>query len=366
MIIRRYLYREVLVSFAAVLSVLLVVYMSNRFVRYLAQAVAGEVPSEVILRLLMIKMVANLGLLLPLALFVAILLALGRLHRDSEVVAMQAGGMGTARIAGSIFWLSLGFALVSAVLALYVAPKLTALQEDILGHARGEVQVSGILPGRFQEFGGGTQSVYAGRVAPDHQTLYDVFVQVRRHDTQDVLTAKRAYITAGPQGGRYLVLEDGHRYSGVPGRPDYVVTRYVRHAVLLADAATGSGYRKLETYGTLALWRKGGLPEVAEIEWRVSLPIALVILAVLAVPLAQSSPREGRYAKMFSAILVYFIYYNAISVAQKLIEHGELPTYVGVWVVHAVMATATIVLLVRQSGGHRLLKTAWRRLAAAG
>ena len=117
MIIHRYVFREVLQVFVAVLGVLLLIYVSNRFVRYLAQAASGYISSDVITQLILLKLAQNLSILLPLGLYLAVLLGLSRLYRDSEIIAMAAGGIGVQRLAHALLWLGAGFALLAGFLS---------------------------------------------------------------------------------------------------------------------------------------------------------------------------------------------------------------------------------------------------------
>lgn len=357
-IIQRYLLREVSLAFGAVMFVLLLVYMSNRFVRFLAQAAAGDISADIVLRLVMYKTLVGLVLLLPLSLFVAILLALGRLHRDSEIVALTAGGVGLGRITLTLATASFGLAVVTAILSFHISPRVATLQAELIERSRGDVQLSGIYPGRFQSFSGGEQVVYAERLEPGRQALSRVFAHVLQPETEYVFVAERAYLTFDVDGGnRYIVMENGHRHSGVPGRRDYVVTQFVRHAVLLGESSDEAGYRRLETYATSQLLDAGGAAHLAEYHWRLSMPIALIVLAVMAVPLSYTSPRQGRYARLFAGVLIYFLYSNAIGVAQKLLEREQMPMWLGIWPVHLLALAATAALMLRQPG------VRWRALS---
>lgn len=366
MIIRRYLFREVLLSFAAVMGVLLLIFVSNRFVRYLAQATTGKISSELIFELLALQVVTHLGVLLPLALFISILLALGRLYRDSEVVAMTAAGVGLGGLAGHIFLLSVGFAMVAVGLSLYLSPRAASVKEAVYAQARNDAEVSGVVPGQFNTFDG-DQIAYVEDMSPDG-TMQNVFVQVRRGGELELLLALRAHrrSTEGGHGdgdsqdedGDYIVLEDGYRYRGEPGTVDYVVTRFRTHAVRIEQAAGVDRYRKLEAWPTRRLLDSSGPEPNAEVQRRLSHPLSVLLLALLAVPLARTTQQHGKYAKLFLGVLVYFVYINAMSVTLKLVERGELSAAVGSWPVHGAVAALVAVLLFFQSS------SAWRLLAA--
>ena len=350
MIVQRYLFREVLQVFAAVLMILLLIYMSSRFVRYLGQAASGYISSDLVVQLMLLNLAENLAVLLPLALYVAVLLALGRLYRDSEIIAMSAGGIGLYQLAISLFWFASGFALVVAVLSLYLAPGAANWKQNLFEKAKGEAQIAGIQAGRFREFGDGNRVVYVERIAADGRSMENIFVQVRGNKgrNQDLIVAKKAYTSVqGQDQERFMVLEDGYRYTGLPGELDFVITRFERHAVRLEPIAP-PGYRKLESKPSLELIREGGDKNIAELQWRLSLPVSVVLLCMLAVAMARTNRLQGRYARLLTAFVLYFLYNNGLGIAQKLIERGDLNPLIGVWPVHVLFALLALGMLYRQ------------------
>jgi lipopolysaccharide export system permease protein len=364
LILHRYLFREVLQVFAAVLAVLLLVYVSNRFVRYLAQAASGYISNDLIVELMLLKLAENMAILVPLALYLAVLLALGRMYRDSEVIAMSAGGIGVRRVAHALVWFAGGFALVVGMLSLFISPHAAQLQQSLFEQAKGKAQIAGIQPGRFREFGSGERVVYVESIAPDGESMRNVFVEVRRPTGRDLLVAESAYPSApGGDGERFMILENGHRYTGEPGDLDFVVTRFERHAVRLEQQA-GPGFSRLEATSSMDLLRERSARHLAELQWRLSLPVSVLLLVLMAVPLARTSPRQGRYAKLVTAFVLYFLYNNAIGIARKLVEREELTATVGVWPVHALFGATALALLLHQSSLGWWLPRRWRRRAA--
>lgn len=350
MIIQRYLFREIFQVFLAVLAILLLIYVSNRFVGYLTDAAAGKISSELIFELLALKLLEKLVILLPLGLYIAILLALGRLYKDNEIVAMVSGGIGISTLAQGIFWMSLVMAGVAMVLSLYVAPQVATIQADTLARAKEESEITGLYPGRFRVFRDGNLTVYVEQVAPDGASYHNVFVQMRKRGRDSVLVSDLAYqVVEGPEARRYIVLEDGYRYVGSPGDVDYVITEFEKHAVLLDHGDARPGFRRQEVFATMELVNSDNLNYIAELQWRVSLPITVVVLAMLAIPLSRTSPRQGKYAKLFTAILFYFIYNLTIGVFRKLIERGDVPPVIGIWPVHLAMVAVVLAYFLAQS-----------------
>ena len=160
LIIHRYLLREVVLAVAAVLAVLVFVYSSNRFVRFLTEAAIGRTSTELLFQMLALKIVGNLAILTPVALLLGCIFALGRMHRDSEVVAMTASGLSTRTVLLAVLLFSIVFGAFTGVLSLYVSPMVYKQYDVVRERAREGYHVSGILPGRFKSFDGGDQYVF--------------------------------------------------------------------------------------------------------------------------------------------------------------------------------------------------------------
>ena len=350
MIIERYLGREVLRTCAAVLAVLVLVYGADRFTRILSDAAAGAVSPNLIIQLLGLKLAEKLPVFLPLALYLAVLISLGRLYRYSEVVAFGAGGVGLWRLSRGIFWIVAVFSLAGAALSLFVSPSMASMRSVLLEEARYQAENRSFVPGRFKEFGGGDQVIYVEAVDSESGRMSDVFVRVRKPHRQYVLVSGAAYQVVRPESGaRYMVLEDGWRYAGPSGDAVSSVTRFERHAVRIEAQPRETLTSERRMLATATLLRSGNRAHLVELQRRISAAISIVVLGMLAVPLARTTPREGRYGKLFMAVVVYFVYTNVLSIAENMVERGMVPDLVGVWPVHAAMVLLTVALLVRQS-----------------
>ena len=349
MIIRRYLYREILQAFAAVLAVVLLIAASTVFVQLLAEASAGSLPAGIVLRLMLLKLVGELVVILPASLYVAILLALGRLYKDSEIVAMWAGGIGVWRIVRMLSGFLIVFAIVTAVISLYLSPEALAMRDAVRARAEQEAEVSGMLPGRFMELRDGDLVAYVSSVSPEAGEMQGAFAQLMATESGDLLVAKRAYIERDEASGeRFIILEDGHRYSGRPGELDYVIYEFARHGFNIDAGRAASWQSKSEAVRTRVLIASHYPAYRAELHRRLSHPVSILLLGFLAVALARTTPRRGKYAKVVVGIAIYFVFVNAVAVVQNLVERGGMDTPAVIWSVHLVMAVIVAVVLIRE------------------
>jgi lipopolysaccharide export system permease protein len=170
-----------------------------------------------------------------------------------------------------------------------------------------------------------------------------------------VITARSGRQETDPETGtRRLVLRDGRRYTGVPGEPEFSVIEFAEHGVVIdvADPNLVSDDRRLRP--TQDLIAEGSAKALAELNWRIGVPISALVFALLALPLSRANPREGRFARLFAAILVYVIYSNLLGVCRLWLDRGKLAPELGLWPVHLLFVAVAIALLVRQNGWRTL------------
>ncbi|MFZ5594130.1 MAG: LPS export ABC transporter permease LptF [Pseudomonadota bacterium] len=351
MIIERYIIKEVLQTLLAVTGVLFLIYVSNRFVRFLAEADSGVLPAGMVVELLALKSLNAAVLLLPLALYLSIMLAFGRLYKDSEMTALAACGVGPGRLLKNMLGMGLAAAVVVAGVSLYAGPWAEERSYQLLDRAKARSDISAIAPGNFRESSSGDLIVYVERQGEDRQSMNNVFIQSEKKGRQNIIAAPSAFQRIDPStGDRFVVLQNGFRYEGMPGDADFKIIEYKEHAVRVEEKAIEPASRKLAAIPTAALLASDEPGARAEFQWRIAMPVSVVLLALLAVPLSRSNPRQGRYAKLFAAILIYVIYNNLLGVGRAWLEKGTVPPEAGLWWVHGVLLIGIAVLMVRQTG----------------
>lgn len=334
----------------AVLSVLLLIIVSHKLVRFLAKAVEGEISGQAIISLLSLNVVSMAVVLLPASLFLSVLMVLGRMHRDNEMAALAAGGVGLPQICRSVFVLVLPLALISAILSFQLQPWAAGKAQTIMTHEAKTVDVRGIAAGRFSEYSRGDIVFYVEKI-DEAGNMDNVFIQNRQNSQLGIVSSESGYLRDDPEsGGRFIVLQDGYRYQGVPGEAEYRITQFEEYAVRIGEAAEGAQKIKREAKPSGALWRSSDSQDLAELQRRVSLPIVLLILGFLAVPLSHVAPRGGVYGNLLVALLIYLIYENLMRISQSWIASAAIPGWLGLWWVHLLVLAVALGLMVRSLG----------------
>ncbi|MDH5592911.1 MAG: LPS export ABC transporter permease LptF [Gammaproteobacteria bacterium] len=338
MIIHRYISREVLTSLGGVILVLMLIFISNRFVRFLSDAVSGEVHSDIIFDLLALKVLTYFSIMLPLSLFLGILLALGRMYRDSEIVALSASGVGNKQLLKIIVSVGLVLAVVEGAFSLYITPWAEEKGYQLQEEAQARSDMTGIRAGQFNEGASGEKIYFVERMNPLLHTMENIFVEGEQQGRKGIISsADGEQFVNKETGDRFLVLKNGYRYEGDPGQPEYRITKFREYAFRVKEREIKEMKRKRDALSTSALWGSDDLRDIGQLQWRLSLPISIVLLAALAVPLSRTTPRQGKYSKLFIGILLYVVYMNLLGMGQAAIEKGKITPFIGMWWVHLLM-----------------------------
>jgi lipopolysaccharide export system permease protein len=355
-ILDRYIFREIATTWLGVTMVLLLILLTNQFARVLGDVAKGNLPKNAAFDVIGLSALQYLTVLVPIGLFLAIMLALGRLYRDSELPAMMACQVGPSGIYRPLFWLMLPLVLGVAWLSIEGAPWALNNIERIGAEARRGADLASIEPGQFTMFGPERAVVYGNSVTPDGE-MEKVFMQRRRDDgsIEVVISKLGEMVESDDPDVRFLVLHDGWRYVGVPGTTDFRVIQFAEHGVPYQLPSLNVREPRPRAMAFFDLMRSDEPKHIAEFQWRLGIPISTIILSILAVPLSRSQPRAGRYGRLAIGMLVFIIYLNMMSAAKAWIEQSTISPALGIWWVHASVLVFALLLLAIQNGYHRRL-----------
>jgi lipopolysaccharide export system permease protein len=363
-IITRYLLQEILRTFVGVLLVLFLIALSAQLVDLFSKVTAGTIHVNTVLKLFGLYNLTIIPLILPLALYLAILLALSRLYQDSEMAALAASGLGPGRIVRAVLLVAAVLAVIQGVFSLFLGPWADERGDQLSLQAHQLTDIQGVVPGRFQELPQGKGVIYIESISTDLSRVNNIFVQHQDGRRISRIIAESGHIERDEKtGDRILILENGHRYEGQPGDDDYTILDFKRHGIRIEEKpveAVNLRHRSMPT--SVLLEPHEHPPEVlarlTEFQWRVSSALSCLVLALLAVPLSRSSHRQSRYSRLGIAIVFYLILYNMLSIGRTWMQEGQVPAWIGLWWVYLVTVILAIVLILRQSGVRYLFKRA--------
>jgi lipopolysaccharide export system permease protein len=337
LIIFNYLARQVVGSMFAVTLVLLLIFMSGRFIKYLSQAAVGNISPDILASVMAYRLPGFLELILPLALFMGVLLAYGRMYLESEMTVLHACGYSRSRLAWHTFIVAAAVSVAVGMMSLYVSPQGMQRVETLFAEEAKKTEFEMLSPGRFQTLSGGERVTYAGRLSDDKRVMFDVFISESGDEGEatNVIYAESGVQTIDPQTGRrFLVLQNGRQYQGIPGSAAFKELAFETYGVLISEAEAEIRKVKEEAIPTSALIESSDPVSRSILSWRVSLVVLVPIVTLLAVALCRVNPRQGRYLHLLPAMLLYVLYLGLLILAKKKSAEGEVDPIFAFGVVH--------------------------------
>lgn len=374
MIVFRYLLKEVAKTQLAVFVVMMTIFISNKFVRVLDDASEGGIPGQMIMIFIGLKVPDLAGTILPLSFFLGILLAYGRIYADNEMTILHATGVSEWYIVRVTLILGVVTAIVTGIFTLYLSPMAAEYEYQVKEKLAADSGLSALVAGRFQTTGNKKAVVFIHDKDRASNTLEKVFVaQLPDGDTQQgsIINSSLVYAAQGEvieetSGSQRLILSDGTRYQNDEKNNEFRQVAFGKYYIQIQDQKVEHKRRKLSAIPTNTLFTEPLKEYKAEIHWRIAFPLACLILTLVAVPLSVVNPRQGKFAKMFPALLLFLGYLLLLTAVRSGLESGAVPSFVGLWPVHLMALLLGIALLMKSRTSGLRLRSRLPRLPKMG
>lgn len=337
-------------------SVLLGIVVFTQLIRLLGESVSGLLAVDGVLAMLGFSAINYLPVLLSISLFLSVLLTLTRSYRDSEMVVWFSTGIGLTRWIRPVLGYAIPATAVIALLSLVLSPWALTKADEFKRRLDSRDDVSAATPGAFRESKLSDRVFFLEEVDSEKKRVGNIFVQSVQNGKEGTMVAKEGYQETVANGDRFLVLLNGTRYEGVPGQADFKIVEFERYAMRIEPAELRQELPNLKAYSTLYLLHNPTPWNLAELEWRIGLPLSALILAMLAIPMSYVNPRAGRSLNMIIAVVIYMFYNNMISVTNSWVGRGKISPAAGLWGIHLLMLGVLLILFY-----HRSSSSAWRR-----
>ena len=317
------------------------------YIKILQQAALGALDSCLILSMVGLKLLEVTGPIVPPTFFFSILYSLGRMYRDSEVTALAASGVGVSRIFRAYLLAALPVTILVAYLTMSVLPWAKNLKSELVESQQQELlELSTTVAGRFNEYSRGEVVFYVEDMSEDKTKLRNIFVQNRKNDKLSLISATEGYRYTDPKtNSQYVVLTNGRRYEGRPGQKDFITGEFEKYAMRIDEGAERSAVLQPDQMPTRQLIGAGDIRMQSELQYRLMLPVAVIVFTLISIPLSKSLPRQGMYGSLILAILLYALFMNLQALSGNWMIMGTTPAWLGRWWVHVVILLITGIAL---------------------
>ncbi len=350
--IAKYILRNLVTLFLAIIFILGLVVFGNQFVLMVQESIERSIPIQELMPLVSFNMIRDVPLILTLSLFLAIIITISRLYKNSEAIVMNSMGLGDKHFIVFIQPLVLASFLIIFFLTIYAVPWAKQQKNIMEEETKNASEFSFITEGKFEQFKQGEIVFYASESETKNvigeQNMEEIFIFAADNENPVIVLASEAIKYTDPESkSTYLRLKDGVRYQGVPNKENVKILDFNQYDLEIISGELQKSvaiYTKIEGKSTLDLIKEGGLLANSELQWRISQPITVLILSVMGVFLGKSSPRSGKGVNLLIGVVVFMIYYNCLLVAKGAIELGQIDSIIGLWAVHLLMILLLILL----------------------
>lgn len=349
MILKRYINGEILKSSLAILVVLVLLFVSTRFIKYIQYAVDGTISSSSVLYLMSLQIPSVAGFLLPMSFFIGYLTTLGRMYAENEMAVIHGVGVSDFQLAKNSISLALGLALVSGGLSFWLNPWANFEVKRVMAEESAQAKLGGFSAGTFKQSSDKDSVVFVeSRTSEGEiQRLFSVTGLSEAAENIEIQLAEKGKIqqigdaetSAQLSDSDFLVLQNGVNYQFSKQGEKWHKTEYESYFMRFEDEEELEFSVRTKGISSIELLRIGDLKSWAELHWRLSAPISILILCFLAVPLAKTQPRKGKFSRLFPAIMIYMVYALLLMNGKQLLESGRIPQPLGFWWIHLIAAT---------------------------
>ena len=358
MLFKSSLTRELFFTALSTILILSGVVVAQRAVYIFRLAAKGIIPNDTVDTILVFNLLKHLPLLLSLTIFLAILLTLSRWYRDSEMIVWFSAGLSLHNLVKPILIFSLPIILLIASLSFYISPWAVQKSEEFKNGLKNRDELATIAPGTFKESKGNNRIFYVEGFSDLGSSVNNIFVQSMQNGKIGVIVSNKGKRVTNKNGENYIVMKDGKRYEGQVDTHEFSTTEFSEYGILVEKdvpklLAVGASAGVLEAKSTLELLltqnKDTRNPYIAELMWRLSLPISAAMLILLSISLSFINPRTGRSMNIIIALLLFVIYNNLLGVSHSLVSTGVISIWFGFWPIHLVVASLGLYLLYRRS-----------------
>ena len=357
-IISRYILKNLLVFFISILFIVGLILFGNQFVLTVQESFEHGIPIQELMPIVGFNMIRDLPAIISLSFFLSIIISISQFYKSSEAVVMNSIGIGDKSFIRLIQPLVLLLFIFVFFLTIYAVPwakEQKSFAEDETVNAS---EFSFITEGKFESFKNGEIVFYASESTiadtANEQNMEEIFIYVSKEEKPIVVLASQATkYTDSNSKSIYLRLKNGVRYEGLPGSDNVNILNFDRYDLEIVSGEVQeslSNFSEIEEKPSIQLLFEGGVLANAEMQWRLSQPISILILSIIGVLLGKTSPRSGKGVNLLIGLIIFMLYNNGLMVAKNSIERELLNPLIGLWSIHLFLILFIIIFYQLRQG----------------
>jgi lipopolysaccharide export system permease protein len=351
LLLLKYFNREVVHSMIAIIVILLLIVISNMFIRYLSMAAGGNFPGMTVFKFIGILLPKYIAYLLPISLFFSILIIYGKLFSNSELMVYFSCGGSWMNLLKITLIPTLFIFIIEAALTTSIVPFMVK-NFNILKQAANQTSpVEYLSPGKITQMSNGKEIIYIGGKDSKKNTLKNIFIYTQDKTGADVIiTAPKGYTKTSQKGTQYITLTKGKYYKKNDTTSSIQLSTFKTASQYISGYYNISEQQDYESMPFLSLFKYNNTKASAEIQWRLFFPISVLVTMFIALAVCKINPRTSRFQKIIPAVIIFIIYFNLATLSRTWIEDKHIPIWIGIWWVHIVFLGTSFLYILKMNG----------------
>ncbi len=347
MILYRYIVKDIITVFIGVITILFLILLGSLMIRSLTGVTAGTIAKEFLIPLVAIRALETWVLVVPLSFFLALIMALGRMNSENELIAAYACGFERKKLLMLVVGLSILTSIFVAAMTLFFAPTADQKYYEMMHESRQKSDLSRLAPRKFIELA--DDRLFYAEDQDEQHRLFGISIFNRDRLNYTVINAKELTEDLAYAGEQNLfIMKDGVRNEIDYGDNSSRQTTFEEYGLYVDKRESGGPLFGMRAKTSAYLWGSDKSADIAELQWRITLALMVIVLAVIAVVMSRYQPRSAKNGKLIMGIVIYMVYGQLIITSKNGIARQTLEPEIGLWWVHVVMLTIALIIFYRQ------------------
>ncbi len=322
-ILQRYLGLEILKNTIIVFLVLGIIVLVTQLSSLLKDIDSNIFSTLYLADLIYLLSINQLTLIIPISFLLGSIFALGKFNRDSELTIFLFVGFTRASQYRVFLFLALFFSFAVGVVSIKLGPQSLRLVEQIEVDYASQGSCCNIPEAEFLAISEMNGVIYAEQ--SEGSISSDIFVYYEPFDGLPIYAfSETAQWLRAPNQGSVFIMSNGTRYEGSPGDLEFTITTFEEQQIFIPYVDKGPSVIRLDHQTFSQLIEDYNRDVYAELFYRISPIVMVIILALYPIVLVNLNPRLGKYSSMFPGLIVFLLYVNLVVYFYNLIISSEL------------------------------------------
>ncbi len=320
-IIDRYIIKQIFKNFLSCQLGMTLLFWLYSITIFLGTSSADIVTLSDCLAVSLLKTTISLGILIPLSLYFSIIISFGHFNQTSELIAMNVLTYPKRRIYFLVALISTFILIITSIETVIIRPLAYSKLYNIKNNISQKWEFEKLNSGQFYISDDGSEVIFTTKT---NEQLQNVFIKLNNGKNIEIFTSESGNITNSPENDMHVIKMQKTRYLKDYFKENSIVGSFREIEIHLEQKIEKNIEKRIKETSTKELVNSTASADSAELQWRICLPFSVIVLTLACYFILRIEPRNGKFANLPVAIILYSAYYVAIGLARSWVEQGVI------------------------------------------